>query len=66
MKLFEAEAVADDPTNYTGSELSTALRRLRGTRSNGGVRNSERASVRLERRIAALQDELNHRAFSPK
>jgi hypothetical protein len=61
MTLTEAKAIADDPVRRStvlNSLIVKAVERLEQTRSNGGVRNSERALTRLDRRIGLLITEL--------
>jgi ubiquinone biosynthesis protein UbiJ len=56
MTITEAKAVADNPSGFTPEEWKAAHERLEKTKSNGGVRNSERATARLERRLGYLGD----------
>lgn len=58
MGLTAAKLIAERPAAHSVADLGAALERLISTRSNGGVRNSERAQLRLERRIDALRAEL--------
>lgn len=57
-QLTLAKAAADNPATYAIDVLQDAKGYLERLRSNGGVRNSERAQARLERRIAALSTEI--------
>ena len=54
MRLTRAKEIADAPGSFPVALLREAHARLARTLGNGGVRNSERASARLERRLAAL------------
>lgn len=60
-QLTLAKTMADNPAAYSLSQLRDAYTYLVALRSNGGVRNSERASEKLERRLAALQAEIDER-----
>ncbi|MGA8611157.1 MAG: hypothetical protein WB760_05480, partial [Xanthobacteraceae bacterium] len=54
--LTLAKTIADDPDSHSIDQMRGALEYLERTRSNGGVRNSDRAIVQLERRLARLTD----------
>lgn len=56
MKLTDAKLIADRPKCFPLEQLREARDRLARTRRNGGVRNSERAGEKLERRIKRLDD----------
>lgn len=55
MTLTEAKQIGDDPGDNDYSALSAAYDRLLRTGANGGVRNSERALARLQRRLGNLR-----------
>ena len=61
MSLTLAKTMADNPAAYSLSQLRDVYTYLVALRSNGGVRNSECASEKLERRLAALQAEIDER-----
>ena len=54
MDLTSAKNVADQPWQHGLEALKAARVRLCATRANGGVRNSERAQARLEKRLDRL------------
>lgn len=56
MTLNEAKTIADNPEGRNAVLLSMAYRRLEVTKTNGGVRSSERATQRLKRRLQNLID----------
>lgn len=69
LMLHEAQDIADrcgrgEAANFSNAQLWTAFQRLRRTTTNGGVRNSERAMARLNRRLAALGDEIIRRPMA--
>jgi len=59
--LALAKEIANNPRAYSLDQLRDAFDRLAKTRTNGGVRNSERASARLERRLAMIGAEMTTR-----
>ena len=56
MTLSEAKTIADAPAGRNAVLLSMAYKRLASTRTNGGVRQSERAMQRLDRRLENLRN----------
>lgn len=56
--LTWSKLVADRPADWSEDDLRRALAYLESTRSNGGVRNSERAMAKLERRLERLNEAL--------
>jgi len=58
MTLTRAKEIANRPAEHSDADCREALARLIGTRTNGGVRNSERAQERLENRIQKITDHL--------
>lgn len=59
MTLTEAKTIADAPVGRDAVILNMAYKRLEETLTNGGVRNSNRAINRLERRLENLRGALN-------
>lgn len=60
-QLTLAKSIADNPAAHSLDQLRDAYSYLAPLRSNGGVRNSERASAKLERRLAAITTEIEKR-----
>lgn len=59
--LTLAKTIADAPSAYDPQQIASAFAYLVKTRANGGVRNSERAINKLERRLRALGDEFRRK-----
>lgn len=60
-QLTFAKSVADNPASHPVDVLIDARTYLEKLRTNGGVRNSERASGRLETRLRSITNELKAR-----
>lgn len=60
-QLTISKEIADNPAAYAPDQIAKAFAYLSKTRANGGVRNSERASKKLERRLFALNDEFRRK-----
>jgi hypothetical protein len=59
--LTLAKTIADNPDAHSVDQLRGAWGRLQRTSINGGVRNSERATARLQRRLDRLTAAIHRR-----
>ena len=62
-QLTLAKTIADNPDAHSMDQIRDAWLYLSKTRSNGGMRSSDRASTKLERRLARLLSALDARAM---
>jgi hypothetical protein len=60
-QLTLAKTIADKPSAYSLGQMREAYAYLDKTRLNGGVRSSERAWNRLEKRLDCLRTEIHRR-----